>query len=128
MKTALLLALATTSLAACAGPAPMMEAGYRPGTLGVAAIDRQDWAAAEQALLTSRGVREDNPARLINLGQVYMATGRTDEALVAWRRAAASDRHFFVSTMSGEWVSTEQLAERALSRYGVGGPLEPEGD
>lgn len=119
MKTPALLALAALSLSACAANrmAPMAEAGYAPGALAVAAIERGDWARAERLLLdTSRGSTED-PARLINLGEVYWRTGRQSEALTVWRRALASGRHSEVETMGGREVSTAQLAREALAAH-----------
>ena len=124
MRGLIVLAAAASTLGACAaGPAPLMEAGYQPGALGVSAISRGDWAAAERALMQSP-VREDDPARLLNLGRVYAATGRTEQAVQTWRRALASDRHFEVETATGEWASTRVLAERALAQHGMGGPEE----
>lgn len=114
MKPLALLALAGLSLAGCA-TAPAVEEGYARGSLGVAAIERQDWAAAEAALMEMREISEDDPARLINLGKVYMETGRLGLAMTAWRRALASDRHVMVETLGGRWVSTRQLAEQALA-------------
>jgi hypothetical protein len=109
---------AALTLSACAsGPAPLVENGYNPGALGASAIAREDWAAAEAGLMRMDGVGEDDPARLINLGKVYMATGRTGQALTAWRLALASDRHEMVETMGGQYVSTKTLAERALAAY-----------
>jgi hypothetical protein len=108
-------------LAACAAnqSASVMEAGYKPGALAVAAIDRGDWGQAE-TLLKASSAGEQDPARLINLGKVYMETGRPGMALSAWRLALASDRHFMVETIDGRWVSTADLAQQALIRYGRG--------
>jgi len=119
MRMPTLFAALAVSLSACAtaGPAPMVEQGYQRGALGVAAINRGDWQAAEAQLLDVRGMRADDPARLINLGKVYMATGRPGMALSAWRLALASDRHFTVETVDGKLVSTEELARRALAQH-----------
>ena len=119
MKTPVLLAAAALSLSACAAnrTAPIAETGYAPGALAVAAIERRDWARAEALLTdTSRGNAED-PARLINLGEVYWRTGRQGEALTVWRRALSSGRGFQVETMGGRLVSTEQLAREALAAH-----------
>lgn len=119
MKTLALAAFSALSLAACAspGPAPIAESGYTPGTLAIAAIQREDWTRAEQLLLDhSRGSLND-PARLINLGEVYWRTGRQGEALSVWRRALASDRHHEVETLGGRMVSTAQLAREALAAH-----------
>jgi hypothetical protein len=109
-------------LAACATPAnhpsAMVEDGYDRGALASAAIARGDWQTAE-ALLERRagGIRADDPARLINLGRVYMATGRTGEALSAWRLALASERHQDVEIGDGTMLSTRKVAETLLARH-----------
>jgi hypothetical protein len=121
MKTSFLLALAAVSMPASAlvASAPTVETGYARGTLAVAAIERGDWVRAEQ-LLTARNLDASDPARLINLGQVYWATGRQGQALSAWRRALASSRHLEVETMGGRMVSTRELARQALASHPVG--------
>jgi hypothetical protein len=119
MKTLFLLAAAALSLGACAANrnAPIAESGYAPGALALAAIERRDWTRAEALLTdTSRGNAED-PARLINLGEVYWRTGRQSEALTVWRRALASGRDVQVETLGGRLVSTEQLAREALAAH-----------
>jgi tetratricopeptide (TPR) repeat protein len=118
VKSPKLLAFAGLSICApaLAAPAPTLETGYAPGTLAVAAIERGDWARAE-ALLTDRRLNADDPARLVNLGQVYWATGRQSEALGTWRRALASTSPFEVETLDGRWVSTADLAREALARH-----------
>lgn len=112
-------ALAAIALSACAGKQSGMivEQGYQRGSLGVAAIDRGDWAAAETQLSELRGLRSDDPARLINLGKVYAETGRLDDAVTVWRLALASKRQFDVVTAEGRVVSTDRLAREALARY-----------
>ena len=119
MRMPTLLALVATSLSACASTqsAGLVENGYNPGALAVAAIDRGDWSRAEELLMRMNGVSENDPARLLNLGKVYMETGRPGMALSAWRRALASDRHLMVETIGGQWVSTEDLARKALARH-----------
>src|ERR1044072_6960466 len=106
MKTLTLLAFAALSAgAATTASGQAVESGYARGTLAAAAIGRGDWARAEQ-LLTDRRLDADDPARLINLGQVYWEQGRHGEALSAWRRALASSRPFEVETVSERTVST----------------------
>lgn len=114
MKAVLILALAAAPLYAAAAE-PAVEEGYERGSLGVAAIDRQDWATAERALMEHRGMSADHPARLINLGRVYMATGRTGLAITTWQQALASNRHTMVATLDGRYVSTRDLAAQALA-------------
>ncbi len=121
MRMPAIVAVTAISLSACATsrPAPMVEQGYNRGTLALAAIERQDWTTAERLLTSSRTGSKDDPARLINLGQVYMATNRPGEALSAWRLALASDRHVEVETRDGRVVSTDMLAREALARHDV---------
>lgn len=116
MKT--LSVLVALGVAATAAPAfsQAVEDGYPRGSLAVAAIERGDWARAEQ-LLNGPLVDRDDPARLLNLGQVYMRTGRHAEALAAFRAALQSNRHAEVGTLSGRFVSTRAIAREALSRY-----------
>ena len=117
MKALALLALATVSLSACAAnrTAPIAETGYAPGALAVAAIERGDWARAEHLLTDAGRGHADDPARLINLGEVYWQTGRRGEALALWRRALAAGPAE-VETAGGRWVTTDQLAREALAR------------
>ena len=118
MKTHLLVVAASACLAACAttDQVAMVEDGYQRGSLGVAAIARGDWQAAEASIQNSR-MAENEPARLINLGTVYMETGRPGMALSAWRLALASPNHEMVATADGRWLSTRELAERALAKH-----------
>lgn len=113
----LIAAAALASGCSTTGASPLVEQGYERGSLGVAAIAREDWDAAERNINEARSVRADDPARLINLGRVYMATGRRSEALAAWRRALASERQLMVETITGEVISTHELARRALALY-----------
>lgn len=119
MRKSALAASVAFALSACAGEQPglMVEQGYQRGALGLAAIDRGDWTAAEAQLSELRGIRPDDPARLINLGKVYVETGRVDDAVAVWRLALASKRQFEVVTAEGRVVRTDQLAHEALSRY-----------
>lgn len=117
MKAHILASLSALSLAACTiAPAPRMEAGYAPGDLGLAAIERADWQTAEERILHAEA-RGHDPARLINLGKVYMETGRRGAALSAWRLALASGGHHMVETAGGRVVSTRDLAREALAMH-----------
>lgn len=116
---ALALVMGILALAGCAsrGPGMLVEQGYQRGALGVAALERGDEATAEAQLNALKGVKADDPARLINLGKVYAETGRVDEAVRVWRLALASERPIEVVTAGGRVVSTSQLAREALARY-----------
>jgi hypothetical protein len=120
MRNSALAALAAAiALSACAGKQPGMvvEQGFQRGALGVAAIDRGDWASAETQLSELRGIRSNDPARLINLGKVYAETGRVGDAVTVWQLALASKRQFEVVTAEGRVVTTDQLAREALALY-----------
>lgn len=114
--TVLLLAAAGLSACATAPRAQLVETGYQRGSLGVAAIARGDWKTAEQGIVAGDAAADD-PARLINLAKVYMETGRPGMALTAWRLALAAPEPVMVETLSGDWVSTREIAERALAKY-----------
>jgi Flp pilus assembly protein TadD len=116
MKTLSVLVALGIAATGTASFSQSVEEGYPRGGLAVAAIERGDWARAEQLLNASR-VDRDDPAHLINLGQVYLHTGRHAQALAAFRAALESNRHVEVGTLSGRFVSTREIARDALSRY-----------
>jgi hypothetical protein len=119
MMKLVLPAVGAIALLACTStPGPMVEAGYPTGSLALAAIERGDWATAEALLTEDRRVSADDPARLINLGRVYMATGRPGHAVAAWRRALAAPIAVEVETIDGRSASTDELAREALDLYG----------
>ena len=122
MKTFAWMATGIVALAGGAANAGTLveQGGYGRGTLAVAAIDRADWKAAEALLTAHHGASASDPARLINLGRVYMATGRPGMALSAWREAAASSRQFDVETGDGQVASTRVIAQRLIKRYEPG--------
>jgi Tfp pilus assembly protein PilF len=115
--TAVLATAFLLSACATAERPAYVEQGYQVGALGVAAMNRGDFNKAEDLLNEKRGVRSSDPARLINLGTVYMETGRTADALAAWRQALAAGKHHMVETADGRVASTEQLAREALARH-----------
>ena len=119
MKLAAFAFLASLAAGASAQSPTMIEQGFEPGALGLSAIARGDWRVAEANLGAMRGVKGDDPARLINLGTVYLQTGRTAEAMAAWQRALAAKHHYMVETVDGRTLSTAQLAREALSRYAL---------
>lgn len=96
-----------------------VEIGYSEGALGLAAIERGDWATAERQLTEARLARADDPARLINLGRVYAATGRVPQALAAWHAALASRRQHDVVLGDGSVASTDAIARAAIARHAL---------
>jgi hypothetical protein len=104
-------------LAGCASTTgSMVENGYPTGSLALAAIERGDWTTAERLLTDERRLAADDPARLINLGRVYMATGRQAEAVAAWERALQAPP-VEVETAGGRLATTDELAREALDHY-----------
>jgi Tfp pilus assembly protein PilF len=84
----------------------------------VAALPLGACATAPERLLVDSRLGQEDPARLINLGYVYMEQGRRDAAVKAWHSALEAPRHRWVETMTGREVRTDQLAREAIARYG----------
>jgi len=117
MRSIFVCLVAALPLAACATqPERWVETGYPRGSLAVAAIDRGDYVRAEQ-LLEKSVLGLDDPALLINLGQVYMAQGKHAEALQAWRSALAAPLHREVEIKAGRIMRTDQLARELIARH-----------
>ena len=119
MKSFSLIALGglCLSASAMAAPAPTPLTVYAPDQLAVAAIQRGDLAGAE-ALLTDRRLDENDPVRLINLGDVYWLSGRQSEAVTAWRRALTARDQYDVETAGGRLLPTYEIAREALAAHG----------
>lgn len=116
------LVAAAATLGAVAAPAMAQqpaEVGYQPGALGVSAILQGNYSQAEAQLAALQGVQSDDPARLLNLGQVYQRTGRMAEAAAAYRAARDSRHPFDVVLASGKVMSTRDVALIALKRIGA---------
>jgi len=87
MRTLLIGLTAATVAFAAPAAAQSAELNYPKGSLGYDALVRADYATAEAQLHADRGVAPSDPARLINLGQVYALTGRVLEARRMFRQA-----------------------------------------
>lgn len=111
---AALIALGGLSTPAIAGP-EAAEIGYKEGALGYAALTGGDYQRAEVQLNRLDGVEKDDPARLINLGQVYAKTGRHEEARRAYISAMKSGKSFDVVLADGRVVSSREAARMALA-------------
>lgn len=119
MRVSLSVLVLALPLAACAaGPARLVEQGFPRGSLAVAAIDRGDYETAER-LLEESPLGPNNPARLINLGRVYMATGRRAEAIAAWQAAFDGSRYQDLALADDEVVNARLLARTLLQRHGA---------
>lgn len=113
--SAVIVAFGVFAAPALAAP-DQSEIGYKEGALGYAALTGGDYRAAEDQLNRLDGVEKDDPARLINLGQVYAKTGRFEEARRAYIAAMKSDRSFDVVLADGRVVSSREAARMALAR------------
>lgn len=117
LQYGILVLAAGISTAALANPAtPRGEVGYATGALGYDALVAGDLNRAETQLDAMNGVSANDPARLINLANVYMRTGRTTEArnlLIAVRDSRTS---FDVELANGRVASTRDVARQAMAR------------
>ncbi len=95
-----------------ASPAAAQEIDYAPGALGYAALKAGDLATAERQLRTSNADAND-PARLINLGQVLARQGRHAEAADLFRRARALQDSELVLA-NGDVIGSREAARQAL--------------
>ena len=77
-----------TPISAIAGDAN--EVGYPEGTLAVQAIAAGNYDAAERVLAPENRADAKDPARLINIGTVYVRTGRMADARAAFTSAKAA--------------------------------------
>lgn len=110
------LALVAASAALFATPAFAQEAeiNYKAGALGYEAIQSDALETAEAQLTEANGVARNDPARLINLGQVYAKTGRTDEAQAMFEQAIRAKRTYLVLA-NGEVMDSRDAARAALA-------------
>jgi hypothetical protein len=113
MKLGLLfLPIACLTSAALANPGG--EIGYPDGSLGYDALVKANYQAAERQILLDSRVSKNDPARLINLGQIYSKTGRTDMAVRVLEAAMRSEEVELILA-NGEVVSSRDAARRALA-------------
>jgi len=110
------LALAGALVSASASAAqPGAEVEYPRGALGYEALLSNDLSAAEDQLLASRDSSWNDPAWLINIGQVMARTGRTGQAAEMFRRAMnAEDLEIVLA--DGTVMTSRRAAAIALKR------------
>jgi Flp pilus assembly protein TadD len=122
----ILFVLAAAALVAgTAAPAgaEQAEIGYPKGSLAYKAIVTADYVRAESQLNKEVRIPRDDPARLINHGQVLAKTGRLAEAATLFRKALAADEIELILA-DGRVMSSREAARRALESVSVGGPGE----
>lgn len=101
-----------------AAAAQQQEIGYPKGSLGVEAILNADFAAAERQLDDFR-VSKDDPGRLINLGFVFMNTGRAQDAAKHFEQVLEQDNVDLI-VADGRTMYSHDIARRALGQLRVG--------
>ena len=103
-------------IAVCAVPAAAApaEIDYPRESLGYAALMARDYVTAERQLRASNEVAADDPARLINLGQVLIQTGRQAEGTALLDQARkVEDVELILG--NGRTMWSRDVARRALS-------------
>lgn len=90
------------------------EIGYSKGALGYDALVAGDNDAAVEQLEAANSVRKDDPARLINLGQAYVRTGRLGDAAQMFMSAMNSNRSFDLELADGTVINSREAARQAL--------------
>jgi Tfp pilus assembly protein PilF len=108
--------LVLAALMMSAEPAAGMELDYKPGALAYGALVQGDLSLAEQQLRASQEANRNDPAWLLNYGQLLARQGRVNEANAVFRRVAlAPDTEVVLA--SGEVIGSRaasRLAERKL--------------
>lgn len=113
MKISLML-LPIACLASAAASKPNGEIGYPKGSLGYDALVEANYKDAEQQIMADESISKNDPAKLINLGQIYWKTGRVDMAVRVLEIALRSEDVEIVLA-NGDVMSSRDAARKALS-------------
>lgn len=92
------------------------EIGYSKGALGYDAIIDGDYEKALNQLESADKVSENDPARLINLAQVYKKMGRYNEAAAILTQVTEAPRDIDLILSTGQVVSSKEIAKIQLSK------------
>ena len=92
------------------------EIGYHQGALGYDALVSGDYKKAEAQIEKSVENHGNDPAKMINLGIIYMNTGRTAEGESLLNAAANSRDHFPLILADGREMDSRQVARLALAQ------------
>jgi hypothetical protein len=103
--------IAVGTVPAAAAPA---EIDYPRHSLGFAAMKAGDYVTAEAQLRALNGVEANDPARLINLGQLLIRTGRHAEGAALLDQARKAEDIDLVLA-NGRTMSSRDIARRALA-------------
>lgn len=119
MKMAKMLGFATGLLIAATpvlAGGPDGEIGYAKGSLGYDALVAGDNQTAIAQLEAAKDVSINDPARLINLGQAYLRTGRTGDAAKMFTAAMNNNRNFDLVLADGTVINSRKAAKLALRK------------
>lgn len=112
--------LLVAAMLGAAEPAQMAELDYSRGALAYEALVKGDLQLAEKQLRTSAPEIRNDPAWLLNYGQLLARSGRVNEASAVFRRVAeAPDSEIVLA--SGEVTGTRDASRRALQRLRLSG-------
>ncbi|KQN00699.1 hypothetical protein ASE85_08605 [Sphingobium sp. Leaf26] len=117
-KAAMMMGLALAAMMpgmAQAAPEEMVVVGAPDGTLAATAIQAGRFADAQRKLAAMPVYGENDPARLINLGNAYAGLGRMAQAREAYRSARFAPEVTLVLA-NGTEESSRSVAVRALGR------------
>lgn len=112
--------LLVAAMLGAAEPARPAELDYSPGALAYEALMGGDLQLAERQLRDSGAAIGNDPAWLLNYGQLLARSGRVNEASAIFRRVAqAPDSEIVLA--SGEVTGTRDASRRALQRLRLSG-------
>jgi len=117
-KAAIMMGLALAAMTpgmAQAAPEEMVVVGAPDGTLGATALQAGRFVDAQRKLASMPVYGENDPARLINLGNAYAGLGKMAQAREAYRSARFAPEVTLVLA-NGNEESSRDVAVRALSR------------
>lgn len=92
------------------------EIGYAKGALGYDALVAGDNERAIKQILNHEEFSRHDPARLINLGQAYIRTGRTSEAEILFTNAIQSRDEVDLILADGRVMNSRVAARQALAK------------
>lgn len=111
----LMLAAAAPGIAMASDGQDLVVVGVPDGRLAAKAITAGNFENARRKLEPMRVFGENDPARLINLGNAYAGLGRMAQAREAYR-AARSAPELTLVLADGTEESSRDVAKRALGR------------
>ncbi len=110
---AFLASSALVMAAPTAAQSPAGELGYQRGALGYDALVSANYSAAEKQILADRSAARSDPAKLINLGTIYLQTNRRNQALLAFNRVLDAEEVDLILA-DGSESSSHDVARRMI--------------